>query len=156
MLRLRSYPLAVAAAVLAVVPWSPAWLLGLPFGIWALVVLCRPGVRAAFLNNRLPAGPAGPVAPGPAAVVAGRILSGFRSFAGYFLPTFAGHKAGAESGIASPNAQDHPAPSPAEEAAAKTPEGPRFGNLRSKLFASLPEAFRSAEPRRKDSPHGRE
>src|SRR5262249_7432669 len=42
MLRLRSYPSALAAGILAVIPWSPAWVLGLPFGIWTLVVLPKP------------------------------------------------------------------------------------------------------------------
>lgn len=46
---LQSHPLAVAAAVVAMVPCvSPCCLLGLPVGIWALVVLLRPEVKAAF------------------------------------------------------------------------------------------------------------
>jgi hypothetical protein len=48
MRRLRSHSLAVAAAVLAMFPCSPAFLLGLPFGIWAFVVLLDPDVKAAF------------------------------------------------------------------------------------------------------------
>ena len=48
MLRLQSYRLAIIAAIVALLPCSPAWLLGLPLGIWALVILARRDVRAAF------------------------------------------------------------------------------------------------------------
>lgn len=49
MKRLESYSLAVSAAIVAVVPCiSPCCLLGLPFGVWALVVLNDPSVKAAF------------------------------------------------------------------------------------------------------------
>ena len=49
MLSLRHYPLAIAAMVLTMMPGtSPCCLLGLPLGIWGLVVLFRPEVRAAF------------------------------------------------------------------------------------------------------------
>jgi hypothetical protein len=41
MLRLRGYPWAATAAILAMIPWSPAWAFGLPFGIWACIVLRR-------------------------------------------------------------------------------------------------------------------
>jgi hypothetical protein len=52
MLHLRSHRWAMAAAVLALLPYGPAWLLGLPAGIWALVVLTTPGVKAAFDRRR--------------------------------------------------------------------------------------------------------
>ena len=48
MLNLRSHAWATAAAVLAMLPFSVAWLIGLPIGIWALVVLGNPEVKAAF------------------------------------------------------------------------------------------------------------
>jgi serine/threonine protein kinase len=48
MLRLRSHGWAVAAAILAIVACGLASLLGIPMGIWALVVLSRPGVQEAF------------------------------------------------------------------------------------------------------------
>jgi len=49
MKNLESYAFAMAAAVMAMVPClSPCCLLGLPFGIWALVVLSDAGVKAAF------------------------------------------------------------------------------------------------------------
>ena len=49
MMRLQSYGLAVAAGVLQLVP-SPGSLLGLPIGIWTLVVLTRHEVHAAFIE----------------------------------------------------------------------------------------------------------
>jgi hypothetical protein len=49
MMRLQSYGLAVAAGVLQLVP-SPGSLLGLPIGIWALVVLTRQDVHVAFIE----------------------------------------------------------------------------------------------------------
>ena len=50
MLSLRSYALAVTASVIAVIPCvTPCCgLVTLPFGIWALVVLNRPGVKDHF------------------------------------------------------------------------------------------------------------
>ncbi|MCS6850987.1 MAG: hypothetical protein NZ700_07430 [Gemmataceae bacterium] len=46
---LQSYGLAVASSVLAMIPCiSPCCLLGLPFGIWSLVVLNDPQVKSAF------------------------------------------------------------------------------------------------------------
>ncbi len=50
MMSLRRYPLAVAASVLAMLPLvSPCCFLGLPFGIWSLVVLLQSDVRAGFM-----------------------------------------------------------------------------------------------------------
>jgi hypothetical protein len=50
MMRLESYGLAVAAAVLSVIPClsSPCIALGVPFGIWSLFVLMEPETRNAF------------------------------------------------------------------------------------------------------------
>lgn len=46
---LKQWNLAVVASVLAMVPCiSPCCIIGLPIGIWALVVLMRPDVKAAF------------------------------------------------------------------------------------------------------------
>jgi hypothetical protein len=46
---LRSYSFAFTAALLAVVPClTPCCFLGLPLGIWALVVLNKPEVKAQF------------------------------------------------------------------------------------------------------------
>jgi len=46
--RLQYYGLAVTACILAMVPFTPGWLVSLPLGIWALLALRRPGVREAF------------------------------------------------------------------------------------------------------------
>jgi serine/threonine protein kinase len=51
MMRLQSYPLAVTASVLAMVV-TPGNLVGLPLGVWALVVLLRPEVKSAFQNQK--------------------------------------------------------------------------------------------------------
>ena len=49
MKRLESYGLAMAASIIAMVPClSPCCLLGLPIGIWAVVVLSKPEVKNAF------------------------------------------------------------------------------------------------------------
>jgi predicted Ser/Thr protein kinase len=48
MQRLRYYGLAVIASVLAMIPVSLPWLIGLPIGIWSLAVLLDPKVREAF------------------------------------------------------------------------------------------------------------
>ena len=51
MMSLRNYQLAFAVSILAMLPCvtsSCCCVLGLPFGIWALVVLNRPGVKSHF------------------------------------------------------------------------------------------------------------
>jgi uncharacterized protein DUF4339 len=49
MKKLESHGLAMAASILAMVPCiSPCCLLGLPFGIWALMVLTKPEIKDAF------------------------------------------------------------------------------------------------------------
>jgi len=49
MKRLQSWGLAVTASILAMVPcFSPCCCAGLPIGIWALVVLMKPEIKAAF------------------------------------------------------------------------------------------------------------
>lgn len=49
MKKLESFGLAVTACILAILPCtSPCCLIGLPIGIWALVVLFRPEVKSAF------------------------------------------------------------------------------------------------------------
>lgn len=50
MKNLQSYGLAMAATIIAMLPCTVGWccVLGLPLGIWALVVLMKPEVKAAF------------------------------------------------------------------------------------------------------------
>jgi hypothetical protein len=49
MQKLAGHGLAMAAAIVAMIPcFSPCCLLGIPFGIWALVVLSKPEVKSQF------------------------------------------------------------------------------------------------------------
>ncbi len=49
MQRLHSRGIAIAAAIIAIVPCtSPCCLIGIPIGIWALVILSKPEVRSQF------------------------------------------------------------------------------------------------------------
>jgi predicted Ser/Thr protein kinase len=48
MRQLETYGLAVLAAVVALLPTGPAWIISFPIGIWALLVLAGPEVRSAF------------------------------------------------------------------------------------------------------------
>ncbi len=51
MKNLESHGYAMAGAITALVPCNLCWLLGIPFGIWALIVINRPEVREAFRRN---------------------------------------------------------------------------------------------------------
>jgi tRNA A-37 threonylcarbamoyl transferase component Bud32 len=74
----------MAGVLLAMLPWSAHVLVGLPVGIWCLVVLARPQVRAAFAANlRRRVGPAGPP------------LGGVRSFLGSLRSQFIARPAAA-------------------------------------------------------------
>jgi serine/threonine protein kinase len=53
MMNVQSYTLAKTSGVIALIPVTPAWLLGLPTGIWALAMLSRPHVKAAFTHDKL-------------------------------------------------------------------------------------------------------
>jgi hypothetical protein len=49
MKKLENYNLAMAASIIAMVPCiSPCCLIGLPIGIWALVILLKPEVKTSF------------------------------------------------------------------------------------------------------------
>jgi hypothetical protein len=49
MKQLKGHGMSVAASVIAIIPCvSPCCLLGLPLGIWALVVLNKPEVKSQF------------------------------------------------------------------------------------------------------------
>ena len=48
-MKLRNHGFCVTAAIIALLPcFSPCCCLGIPFGIWALVVINRPEVRSQF------------------------------------------------------------------------------------------------------------
>jgi hypothetical protein len=51
MRRGKCYRLSMAAAIIACIPALSPWIyIGIPFGIWAVIVLRRPSVRAAFAD----------------------------------------------------------------------------------------------------------
>lgn len=55
MLRARRYPVALWAAILALIPvTSVCCIPGIPIGIWALIVLRHPEVRASFEDYQMP------------------------------------------------------------------------------------------------------
>jgi hypothetical protein len=57
---LEAHPLPTVASVLALLPWSPAVFIGLPLGLWSLIVCWRPQARAAFHLLKPPYQPAAP------------------------------------------------------------------------------------------------
>lgn len=48
MKELTQWTLCIAASILIMIPCSPCCIVGLPIGIWCLVVLMRPEVKTAF------------------------------------------------------------------------------------------------------------
>jgi hypothetical protein len=52
MRRLENARLAVMGAIASILPFTPGFVVGLHFGIWALVVLSRADVLAAFKDDR--------------------------------------------------------------------------------------------------------
>lgn len=54
MLGLRSYRLSRVISILGMIPIAPGFVISLPFGIWALCVLGKPEVRAAFPQKQRP------------------------------------------------------------------------------------------------------
>lgn len=57
LMRLESYGIAIATAIIAMIPCSPCCCIGLPIGIWALIVMHAPDVRPAFQGTAQPGGP---------------------------------------------------------------------------------------------------
>jgi hypothetical protein len=57
LMRLESYGIALATAIIAMIPCSVCCCIGLPFGIWALIVMHAPDVRPAFQGAAQPGGP---------------------------------------------------------------------------------------------------
>jgi hypothetical protein len=58
MWRLESAEFVLIGSILAMVPVSPAWGIGLPMGLWALLVLRKPEVQAAFAAPKPATAPA--------------------------------------------------------------------------------------------------
>jgi hypothetical protein len=101
LLRLRYFPLVAAASIVAMIPWSPAFLISLPFGIWTCILLGKPEIAGAFQESRRLAAEEPDPVPDPRFRVGGRVLSFMRSVAGYILPTMAGRKEPGENSTAS-------------------------------------------------------
>jgi hypothetical protein len=93
MLRRRSNGLAFTAAILAVLPSSPAWFFTLPIGVWALMVLTRSQGALAFGRAADGAPPTAVGSPQPSRPLGRRLRGWLRSFGGYFLWTFPGTRA---------------------------------------------------------------
>ena len=51
MQRVRFYGLAIAASIIALIPFHTGFIIGLPIGIWSLVVLARPEIKEAFARR---------------------------------------------------------------------------------------------------------
>ena len=49
---LKSYPLALTGSIVAMLPCSCCCVIGLPIGVWAVIVLLKPAVKLAFESNR--------------------------------------------------------------------------------------------------------
>jgi hypothetical protein len=107
MMRLRGYRLCLTAAVVAALPWSPAWPLGVAVGITAVLVLGRRDVMLAFLGQS-DAALLRPVhdaaSPGRAAARLGLF---WRSLAGYFVTISAG-RSGARGEASGKSADGQP------------------------------------------------
>jgi hypothetical protein len=52
MKQLKSYPLALTGSIFAMIPLNSCCCVALPVGLWALIVLVKPEVKAAFAANR--------------------------------------------------------------------------------------------------------
>jgi hypothetical protein len=53
MKNLSNYGMAMTATILSMIPCcSPCYILGIPFGIWSLIVLLNPDVKGAFSSRR--------------------------------------------------------------------------------------------------------
>ena len=73
MLRLRCYGWAIAGAILVIV-FPPLYLLGVPVGVWALIVLARQDVREEFARAGASSSSSGALWPWMAAAVVGLAL----------------------------------------------------------------------------------
>jgi serine/threonine protein kinase len=92
MLQHRSYYIAITTAILAMVPWSAAWPLAFPMGLWALILLRRHSVMEIYLDS--PAAAQAPIPPTPPASHATQpyvetprrgVAGLLRSMGGYFF-----------------------------------------------------------------------
>jgi serine/threonine protein kinase len=85
MLQHRSYATAVASSLIAMIPWTPVWVVSLPLGIIALVLLRKLAVVELFIQRKGAPNGGEPAPLEPAAAQSWRVRSFLRSMAGYFV-----------------------------------------------------------------------
>jgi hypothetical protein len=99
MRKLEAYDFAITASILALVPWSPAFVIGVPMGIWSLYVLGRRDVKAAFAQTFNPRSralehlddvPRERPAPRPRGLILGPVRSFIRSVRYYCVDSLLG------------------------------------------------------------------
>ena len=84
--RFVRYDFVVASIILAMLPWSPHCLIGIPAGAWAFWTLTRPEVRAAFVANlRRGRKPAKSAPPAPTSPPVRGMRAFWRSFRSVFV-----------------------------------------------------------------------
>ncbi|HEV3261591.1 MAG TPA: serine/threonine-protein kinase [Gemmataceae bacterium] len=101
MRKLENYEFAVMASILAMVPWSPAWPLGIGIGWWSLGVLKKSKVKAAFAHIADPTDqelqsfarpPAALPRRGPGRAVLGKMMSLLHSVRYYCVDSLVGKR----------------------------------------------------------------
>jgi serine/threonine protein kinase len=85
MLQHRSYSIAVATSIVAMVPWSPAWLLAFPMGLWALILLRKRAIMEVFLDSPVQQLPNSHATLSYVEQSRGGVVGLLRSMGGYFL-----------------------------------------------------------------------
>ena len=102
MRKLQNYEFAIMASILAMVPWSPAWPVGLAIGTWSLSVLKTSKVRAAFAHvadptsempDDLHATAVGPLKRHPVGAAFGKVMSLLHSVRYYCVDSLVGKRA---------------------------------------------------------------
>jgi serine/threonine protein kinase len=82
---LSSYGWALAAALIAFLPAGPLWIVGIGLGIWTLIVIHQPDVRAAFGQPIAPLPPGTVAAPNPPGAIQGIPIFSRKAIAGACL-----------------------------------------------------------------------
>lgn len=90
MSQLDGYEFAVMGSFMAMLPWSIVFPFGFVVGIYALRVLRRPEVRAAFAGQAMPRPRPNPIPPAVGGIMPSRVHSFLNSMRGMFFTTVAG------------------------------------------------------------------
>jgi tRNA A-37 threonylcarbamoyl transferase component Bud32 len=119
MARFESYPLVVLGCLWAMIPWSAAWLIGFPVGLWGLWVLRRDLVKLTFARravaNRLGVAVANipdviPVGPRRGGMVGRAVKSLYRGMLSLVVGSQVRTDPALASGAGSPGAKRSPVP----------------------------------------------